>query len=110
MEENNKLIAKFMGVEYSDELNYDKSWLLLKQVLRKMRSPLRTKIFGVYREPEGEIVKIIIHNFSLTKRYIVFKFEYGRRFKEIIEYRQDGETMIEPTYRLIIEFMKWYKN
>jgi len=102
------LISEFMHT--TETLDYKNSYDALMPVLDKINSPMRVKIYGVYREIQGEEVNVLIHNSWQTQRYITLKIEYGRRFKEFTEYTQDGETILQPMYRLIVNFIKWYNK
>jgi len=88
---------------------YD-TWNWLMSVVEEIHSPMRVKIYGQYRDIEGEDVNVIVHRGSSTNRYITLKVEYGRRFKEFTHYKKEGETMLEPTYRFVVDFIKWYNK
>ena len=92
-----------------EDMKFD-TWDWLMPVIEKIHSPMRVKIYGVYRNIEGADVNVIIHRGSQTNRYISFKIEYGRRFKEFTEYKQEGETMLEPTYRFAVKFIRWFNE
>jgi len=95
---------------FDGDLLYDKSWDWLMPVMEKMSSPLIVKVWGTYRSIEGEDVQLIVHQNVRTTRYVALNLEYGRRFKEFMEYKKDGETMFEPCYRVVIKFIKWYNE
>ena len=117
-----KMIAKFDGLKIATDgiswfdsdfkslKKYNKSWDALMPILEKIHSPMRVKLYGAYRKIGGEEYNVLIHRGSQTGRYITLKIEYGRRFKEFTEYRQEGETMLEPTYRFVVKFIKWYNE
>jgi hypothetical protein len=89
---------------------YHTDWNWLMPVVEKIHSPMRVKIYGTYRDIQGEDVNVIVHRASTTSRNITLKIEYGRRFKEFTHYKKEGETMLEPTHRFVVDFITWYNK
>jgi len=98
------------GCNSPESWRYNKSWDWLMSVVEEIHSPMRVKIYGVYRDVQGEDVDVIVHRGSTTSRYVTLKMEYGRRFKEFTHYKKESETMFEPTYRFVIDFILWYNK
>ena len=105
MENNNKLIAEFMGFQYTnigwydaeeslnlkgdntfDELKFDTNWNWLMSVIRKI-------------EELGNDVLI-------TTNYIQIAFDEGEQFIVI----DDFGIKIDSVYNAVIEFINWYNK
>ncbi len=102
LEENNKIIAEFMGLsknrhlyespisgKYIEVLKYDTSWNWLMEVVEKIESL-----------PNGRF-KIEIYN-NICRIYD------HEEFDEIVELSE--KTKIEATYNACVEFINWYNQ
>ncbi len=98
-----ELLSNFMGEEIN-EISYN----TIMPIIERINSPMRVRIYGVYREIEGEDVQVITHNSWHTQRYITLKIEYGRRFKEITTYKKEDNGMLDMYYRFVVEFITWF--
>jgi len=116
-QENNKLIAKFMGERsvynirtdidpmgyYEDELQFHKSWDWLMTVVDKIESiDEELQVFG------GNFIKVSysvqIENTSVT----IWKHSDRFDSKRIIEV--NGESKRRTTYNAVIEFINQYNK
>ena len=128
IEENNKLIAEFMGLKecpifkkidaerlaegrssagspmyiinkgHTSNLRYDFSWDWLMPVVERI---------------DGNEDFYINHSSYFNKRHVHIKIENNRRFKEISIYYGNNKkvkTRLEATYLFVVEFIKWYNQ
>lgn len=78
-----------------DELRFHKSWDWLMVVLEKIKDMYQERI-------------LVLHRFSIGMHYVMLKVEYNKDvFKQ--EYPVN-KSALEPTYNLILEFIKWYND
>jgi hypothetical protein len=100
-QENNKLIAEFMSVDYVDvdtylednkELQYHTSWDWLMPVVERIES-------FIFDENNSYNVTIGSTN------YCIIQDSNGDRI-EII--KDNGETKLETVYKAVVEFIKQY--
>lgn len=91
-------------------LEYHKSYDWLIPVIEKIKNLRSVVIYGMYREPEGEKVDIILHRLDLSFQYCTIKIEYGRRFKTITRYYDKDGGMKNSVYLMVIEFITWYNK
>ena len=102
---NLNILSEFIGTEIK-EVSYN----TIMPIIEKINSPMCVKIYGVYREIDGEDVQVITHNSWHTQRYITLKIEYGRRFKEITTYKKENRDMLDMYYRFVVEFITWFNE
>jgi hypothetical protein len=106
-EENNKLIANFMGLNLyrskwykstlatekiickENELQYHSDWNWLMEVVDKIES--------------------LDFNFNITSRDATVLKNHGAIYQTLI-YRIDGTKKIKAVYNTCVEFIKWYNQ
>ena len=106
-EENNELIADFMGIVFHDDedkwydadglyldgLYFNESWDWLMPVVEKIESI----------EDEHRCAK---YNVNTVQCFV--EIVDNHTSEEIIEL--DGDTKKEATYKAVVEFIKWYNE
>ena len=127
MEENNKIIAEFMGytlnenneypIEYItvqghwdtcsiQDLNYHKSWDWLMKVVEKIENlPSRTLQGTYYLGNEVKIYKAINTNTHYCEINLVKESGY-----RIVSIQFNKESKIKSVYDACLEFIKWYNE
>ena len=128
MKTDNELIAEFMGAEFvNDDLDnfpngyyinhremlpswfdYDNSWDWLMPVVEKIRTlEYSNALYG------GNWTDMIFDETCVIcefpQAYFGDKGKIVNRCSEIIAC-QSGNTMIEATYKAVVEFIKWYNQ
>lgn len=116
--EGNKLIALFMGATISDkgivllkewhdnhkfcevsDLKYHSSWDWLMPVVEKI-----TRIPLPYKQDDGRQDTHWPRTFGMLDEWgnPMFRFNCGKLFT--------ADTLIEATYKAIVDFIEWYNN
>lgn len=114
---DNKLIAVFMGMKplnndssvlvFStdrgndivsiDNLQYQNDWNLLMEVVERIEKTNVQKLSFNFNIQKDRVSLYYIHT-SEPKKQIEMWLEFGQK------------TKIENTYKIVIEFIKWYNN
>jgi len=112
VEENNRAIAKFMGVKHypwgyrhenkpektyrsDDELKYDSSWSCLMPVVEKI-----AKINGCH---------VLLNPSELAQKTAWVTIEGKNRIGKKL-FSHHGNILIDVTYKAVVEFIKWYNE
>ena len=118
MEENNKLIAIFMGLKYNPitanhgirdntwqkggevffELKYHTSWDWLMPVVEKIESIKRTDGAHISQYSFNWVSYIYLHRCWIQNNTTT---------EDVLEDSCDGETKIEATYNTVVEMIKY---
>ena len=123
MEENNRIIAEFMGAKltkdlkimypvyegdssYVKNLKYHSDWNWLMEVVEKIENlPSRTLQGTYYLGNEVKIYKAINTNTHYCEINLVKESGY-----RIVSIQFNKESKIQAVYNACLEFIKWYNE
>ena len=81
-----------------------------KQASDIINSNFQVTIYGMYRDADGQVCNVIKHHFWEREDWISTKLEFGRRFKDIVVYKIDGETKEDMQQRFADAFEAWLNS
>ena len=112
-QENNKLIAEFMGMKYSDKRSFnDGEWTHSIKSLSRFHSdwnwlmPVVEKIESFQDGEDGDSMRGHLYNFRIEQHFVYILD--GESMDVIIE--MNGDSKRDATYNAVVEFIKQYNK
>lgn len=111
MKTDNELIAEFMGMKHQIQVGpFGGEYLYVKNPVTKEFEIPKFEISWDWLMPVVEKINKTSYGAVHLNRSEIFLHRYTRKKREeLLDFRHDG-SMIEATYKAVVEFIKWYNQ